>query len=182
MAELKDFAVKDSLIFLVIILMLSGAYTVSLFKAPAATKACYFAGEEVVISEKTLAPVVTKASPVVADEISAAQSVIARPAAMTSPSQTTAILPISPPTVMHKVTPAYPSSVLEKGLQGTVLLAVYIGLNGLPEKIESKISSGINELDRAATDAVSQWRFSPAAQGSQAMASWYEVPVRFTIQ
>jgi protein TonB len=91
-------------------------------------------------------------------------------------------LPIVPPAITFKVLPSYPSAVLEKGRKGMVLLSVYVGLSGQPEKVEVKSSSGVAELDKSATEAVSQWKFSPAIQGGSALASWFEVPVRFEIK
>ena len=84
--------------------------------------------------------------------------------------------------VALKVLPVYPASALEKNLSGTVLLAVYVGMNGQPEKIETRSTSGIAELDEAARTAVAQWKFAPATQGGMALISWFEVPVRFAIR
>jgi len=91
-------------------------------------------------------------------------------------------LPLIPPSVSHKVLPAYPATALKQGLAGTVLLAVYVGLGGQPERVEIKTSTGVSDLDTAAANAVAQWRFSPASQGGQALASWFEVPVRFEVK
>jgi len=89
-------------------------------------------------------------------------------------------LPIFPPTISYSVLPAYPAVALEKGLEGSVLLSVYVGLNGAAERVEVKSSSGA-EFHKSALAAVSQWTFNPASQGGSAMASWFEVPVRFSI-
>jgi periplasmic protein TonB len=91
-------------------------------------------------------------------------------------------LPIIPPSVTFKVLPEYPAAALQQGAQGTVLLSAYVGLTGKAEKIETKLSSGVKELDDAAAQAVAQWTFSPAAQGGAALASWFEVPVRFELK
>ena len=105
---------------------------------------------------------------------------IARPALM-PPAQALPILPIVPPTATFKVLPQYPANVLQTGTTGAVLLSVLVGLNGLPENIAVKTSSGIAELDQAAVTALKQWRFSPASQGGATLASWYDIPVRFEI-
>jgi len=90
-------------------------------------------------------------------------------------------LPLIPPSITYKVFPAYPAAALEQGKEGIVILSIFVGLGGQPGKIETKTSSGIAELDNSASAAVAQWKFSPAAQGGQAIASWFEVPVRFVI-
>lgn len=126
-----------------------------------------FYGEEVTV-RTTAAPVVlTKARPAVAAP---------------APVSPAVPLPLVPPAVTFKVLPEYPAAALERGTQGTVLLAVYVGLTGQAEKIETKLSSGVKELDAAAAQAVAQWTFSPATQGSGALASWFEVPVRFELK
>jgi len=114
----------------------------------------------------------------------ATEGVKAAPVVKAAPAPATqaAPLPIVPPSVTVRVLPAYPASSLANGTEGVVLLSAYVGLTGQPEKIETKTSSGISELDEAAMKAVSQWQFSPASQGGAALASWFEVPVRFVIK
>jgi len=103
---------------------------------------------------------------------------IAQPA----PVQTSLPLPVIPPSVTNKVLPVYPGTALSNGVEGLVRLSVLVGLSGAAEQIEVKASSGAVELDAAAVQAVRQWRFSPAAQSGAALASWFEIPVRFTLQ
>jgi TonB family protein len=91
-------------------------------------------------------------------------------------------LPILPPSISHRILPEYPVSALEQGLEGTVLLSIYVGMNGSAKKVEVKNSSGVSELDTSAVKAVSQWKFNPAAQGGKAVASWFEFPVRFEVK
>jgi TonB family protein len=91
-------------------------------------------------------------------------------------------LPVLPPSISHRILPEYPVSALEQGLEGTVLLSIYVGMNGSAERAEIKSSSGISELDASAVSAVSQWKFNPATQGGKTMSSWFEVPVRFRIE
>jgi TonB family protein len=91
-------------------------------------------------------------------------------------------LPIIPPTIASSVLPIYPSKALADGTEGLVILSVYVGLTGQPEKIETKTSSGYPDLDASATQAVSQWKFFSATQGGAALASLFEIPVRFIIK
>lgn len=91
-------------------------------------------------------------------------------------------LPIVPPGISYRVLPQYPASALKQGLEGVTVLSVYIGLNGTIQNVGVKSSSGVAELDQSAMAAVSQWKFNPASQGGTALASWFELPVRFTLQ
>ena len=96
------------------------------------------------------------------------------------PAETAA--PIIPPSIISQTLPEYPSSALEKGIEGVVMVQAFVGLNGKAEKVEIKVSSGDLELDASAIKAVSQWSFNPAAQAGAPVASWFEVPIRFTLK
>lgn len=91
-------------------------------------------------------------------------------------------LPIIPPSIASRVLPVYPAAALQKGIEGNILLSVYVGMSGDPERIITHTSSGNKELDNAAIKAVSKWKFYSATQGGQPMPSWFELPVRFVIK
>ncbi len=113
------------------------------------------------------------------------RAVPARTAAAVQPAPQPKIaqaLPIVPPKVTFRVLPQYPEGALVAGLQGTALVSVQVGLNGAASDIQVKSTSGAAELDKAAIASVAQWKFSPATQGGQAMASRFEIPVRFMLQ
>jgi TonB family protein len=148
---------------------ISGSHPISSRNLPV------FMGEEVSVNNTVKA--VPLANTTAAAEVKTAQRTIAE---ITAP-KTAAPLPINPPSISFKILPVYPASALEQNLTGTVLLAVYVGPNGQAERIETKTSSGVAQLDESARAAVTQWKFSPALQGGAALASWFEVPVRFRI-
>lgn len=75
----------------------------------------------------------------------------------------------------------FPSSALRLGLQGTALLAVDVDREGHVTAIELLRSSGHDSLDRAALEGVRGWRFVPAKNGDERVASRVEVPVTFRI-
>jgi len=139
-----------------------------------------FMGDLVVINK---APAVEAAK--VSPATVAASKAIAMPKAASTPMPQPKVvtpLPIMPPKISYRVLPQYPKSALQKGLAGTTVLSIYVGLNGNPEKVEVKSSSGVAELDQSAVTAVSQWKFNPATLGSNALASWFEVPIRFEVK
>jgi protein TonB len=43
-------------------------------------------------------------------------------------------------------------------------------------------SAGHPDLDQAAIEAVKKWRFEPARRGTQAVAVWVTLPVRFELK
>lgn len=71
--------------------------------------------------------------------------------------------------------PFYPPSALEKGITGTVVLAILVNPQSEIEEVKVVESSGYSELDEAAVDAARHGRFQTNAWVS------YKVPVRFGI-
>lgn len=166
MFRAKEVSAKNVTVFVLAALALSAGYFVARPHSYSRASAPVFIGDEVMVQR--VAPARTMA-------VETATAPLPVPP-MAAP------LPIVPPSISYKVLPVYPASALAKGLEGAVLLSVYVGLNGQPEKVETKVSSGMKEFDASAVKAVSEWKFTPAAQGGAAMASWYEVPVRFEVK
>lgn len=78
--------------------------------------------------------------------------------------------------------PPYPGDALRRGLQGTVWLLVSVDEAGRPVSVAINRSSGHRVLDNAARQQVlRRWRFQPAVQGGQAVASQGLVPVAFRL-
>lgn len=77
--------------------------------------------------------------------------------------------------------PVYPPEARRRNEQGLVVLDVLITGEGTPQSVTVARSSGHAMLDKAAVEAVRQWRFSPARIGNLPMASRVEVPVRFKL-
>ncbi len=86
---------------------------------------------------------------------------------------TSAPVPVSMPA------PRYPPSALRNRESGTVLLRVEVGADGMPTDIEVLRSSRTRALDRAAIDAVRDWRFRPAQRAGQPVPGSVQVPINF---
>lgn len=78
--------------------------------------------------------------------------------------------------------PPYPMMAKRRGLQGKVVLAVALDVNGRPTRVAVKQSSGHGVLDEAAEQAVRGWRFRPAQRNGRAVAADVEVPIRFNLK
>ena len=78
--------------------------------------------------------------------------------------------------------PAYPRKARKRGLEGTVLLRVAVSAAGTPQEIFVTKSSGHRLLDQAAKKTVWKWKFHPAQQGGEAVASTVEVPIQFSLK
>jgi protein TonB len=79
--------------------------------------------------------------------------------------------------------PRYPVEAMRRGEEGTVVLQVAVDPEGRPVSIDVSRRSGSRELDRAAVEAVSRWRFAPARDPTGvAVAGELSVPIDFKLQ
>lgn len=81
----------------------------------------------------------------------------------------------------HSPKPVYPLALRDLGVSGVVWLRVWVDNSGLPIEIELAKGSGYRLFDEAALRAVQHWRFIPAKNEQQSLASWVEFAVRFEI-
>lgn len=75
----------------------------------------------------------------------------------------------------------YPRESTRDKEQGTVMLRVLVGVDGVPQEIEIERSSGFVRLDRAAKAAVMKWRFEPGTRNGQPIAAYGLVPIAFKL-
>lgn len=77
--------------------------------------------------------------------------------------------------------PPYPRLSRQLGEEGTALLKVQVGPDGLALQVKLMSSTGYSRLDAAAEATVAQWRFVAATRNGQAITSWVLVPIKFRI-
>jgi protein TonB len=75
--------------------------------------------------------------------------------------------------------PKYPAAMLRAGVGGTVVVVAEVDAQGNPVDVRVVERSGERDLDRAAVNAVRQWRFEPAMRNGKAIATSVKVPVDF---
>lgn len=85
------------------------------------------------------------------------------------------------PGYLEKAAPKYPPESQAAREHGTVILSVEINAAGRPESLKVEKSSGYPRLDRAAVEAVRQWRFKPATREGQAVPARVNIPVLFKL-
>ena len=109
-----------------------------------------------------------------------------QPVATPAPAAPPAPAPITPASAnagyLHNPAPEYPSLAMRRGWEGTVLLRVHVLASGKPGEIQIQKSSGRDQLDSAAKDAVKRWSFVPAKQGNDPIDGWVSVPIDFKIK
>ncbi|MBF0158472.1 MAG: energy transducer TonB [Magnetococcales bacterium] len=77
--------------------------------------------------------------------------------------------------------PDYPAVARRMGMEGTVVVAVTVSIDGRPVVVTLRHSSGHALLDRVARDAVADWRFIPAIRNGQPTEETIEIPVQFRL-
>lgn len=93
-------------------------------------------------------------------------------------------LPETPPhfpAYLNNPKPEYPAWARRIGMEGTVILKILVSREGNALKVELAKSSGYDILDKAAAEAVKNWRFVPAQRGETPFDEWVQVPVAFRL-
>jgi protein TonB len=127
-----------------------------------------------------LAPAADAASVPAATRLSSAS--VAAPSSLPAPAAPPVIAPVFDADYLQNPAPAYPRISRHLNEEGRVLLRVWVRSDGSAERVEIARSSGFERLDRSAREAVARWRFLPARQGEQAVASSVLVPVAFVLK
>jgi TonB family protein len=87
-----------------------------------------------------------------------------------------------PPVAINPVSPVrYPTALLEQGIEGRVLLQLYVDSAGVlnPDSTRIAESSGYPALDSAALAGAPALRFSPALLQGRPVAAPFLQPVQF---
>jgi TonB family protein len=88
---------------------------------------------------------------------------------------------ILPPRRTYYPDPEYPKKARKAHQQGTVVLELTVGVDGLPRDV--KVARSVSpELDQAAMDAVNQWKFVAAMKEGKFIALRVNVEVSFHLR
>ena len=91
-------------------------------------------------------------------------------------------LPSSDADYLQNPKPPYPLMSKKLNEQGSVIMRVLIGADGLPQKSEIRKSSGFDRLDQSASATVMKWRYVPGKRAGVAEAMWFNVPINFVLE
>jgi protein TonB len=88
---------------------------------------------------------------------------------------------ITKPEILKRVQPRYTDIARKAGVQGTVVVEATIDKQGnvTDARVLRGLPMGLNE---EAVNAILQWRFMPAYQGSRPVSVYFTLTVNFTIQ
>ncbi|MEC9273772.1 MAG: energy transducer TonB [Candidatus Neomarinimicrobiota bacterium] len=87
-----------------------------------------------------------------------------------------------PPQPLSSIKPVYPEIAKEAGIEGTVVVQVFVDKKGRVQ--DTLILKGIPNtgLDEAAVTAIKKTRFRPAKQRERAVGVWISIPVNFRLK
>lgn len=78
--------------------------------------------------------------------------------------------------------PRYPTAARRRGLEGRVVLRVFVGADGRARSVNVRSASPHPILDEAAVETLRRWRFEPARQAGAPVAAWVDVPITFRLR
>lgn len=84
--------------------------------------------------------------------------------------------------VLHRVQPRYPSRAAARGVEGWVRLEVTVSPAGTVSDARVVDASPKGVFDRAALEAIRQWRFKPAFREGRAVEQQAEQTIRFRLE
>ncbi|RPJ00189.1 MAG: energy transducer TonB [Candidatus Aminicenantes bacterium] len=87
---------------------------------------------------------------------------------------------IKPPKPVKKVDPVYPEEARKAGLEGIVILEAKADEQG--NVVDSRILRSVPALDKAAIDAVKQWKYEPLVIDGKPRKAIFTVTVRFALK
>jgi TonB family protein len=85
-----------------------------------------------------------------------------------------------PARIVKKVPPEYPESARRARVQGRVGVDAWIGADGIP-KVGKVVAHVSPDLDQSAVNAISQWRYEPAACGGKPVAVETVLSIKYSL-
>ncbi len=89
---------------------------------------------------------------------------------------------VVPPTLLKQVRPTYTTEALRLRIQGSVMLEVVVGRDGIPLAIRITRSLDPGGLDEEAVAAVREWRFTPGHVGDMPVDVLVTIQLDFHVQ
>lgn len=87
---------------------------------------------------------------------------------------------LKPPRLIKRVDPVYPEAAREEKVEGVVILGVRVDKEGLVQSV--MVYKSITPLlNKAAVDAVRQWRYEPLYMNEKAVPAVFTITVRFML-
>jgi TonB family protein len=86
------------------------------------------------------------------------------------------------PEIIYQEQPAYPESLKEKNIEGSVVINAFVTKTGEVKKVKVEKSSGHKLMDQAALDAAYKCKYKPAiADDGNPVGTWIQYKVSFNL-
>jgi protein TonB len=89
---------------------------------------------------------------------------------------------VTPPTLRSQVRPDYTSDAMQRKIQGTVVLELIVGSDGVPYNLRVVRSLDAGGLDEAAIRAAKEWLFNPGRLGETPVAVMVRLVIDFHLR
>jgi protein TonB len=120
-------------------------------------------------------------APILPPSVPVAAEASPAPAPTPVPAPAVKVAPSTDADDLYNPNQRYPRMSLSMGEQGSVMVRILIGANGLPKKAELQKSSGFERLDQAALEYVMQSRYKPGTLNGVPNEMWMGRTVTYTI-
>lgn len=85
------------------------------------------------------------------------------------------------PAAVRRVKPVYPMAARRRGLNGRVVLRLYVDEHGGVREVRVQSAEPAGMFEAQAVAAARRWRFTPAMAHGEPVGMWMTLPVRFTL-
>jgi periplasmic protein TonB len=85
-----------------------------------------------------------------------------------------------PPYIKFQARPHYPTSMIQTGMTGEVVVDFIVDTNG-DVRNATAVRSTNREFESSAIDAVSKWKFGAGSKGGHAVFTHMQVPIEFSL-
>lgn len=84
--------------------------------------------------------------------------------------------------ILKMVQPVYPEEAINKGLEGYVLVEVFINDHGKVEEAWVRKVAGVKSFESASLEAVKQFEFKPIRENGEAQSFWISFLISFKLK
>jgi TonB family protein len=123
------------------------------------------------------APLVTNGQRIIVEDPGASEI----KAASASPHYVEFVPTSKPPVLIYQSKPTYPDIARDSGVEGDVVLLVYIDERGIVRNAVVQSSPGLPALEEAAKKAAMKCKFKPAKQQGVPVGVWYSLVMEFRL-
>jgi protein TonB len=86
----------------------------------------------------------------------------------------------SEPTVVEKISPKYPELAMRAGLEGKVIIKIWVGVDGSAREVQI-VKSDAEIFNESAIEAGKLHKFTPATCNGKPIGVWVSIPFNYRL-